>query len=228
MIHEMRYAVQGALRKESQMEILANHMANSATTGFKAQVLSFDEMLQAHMTLDTRQGDLVSTQSPLDLAITGDGFFKIQTDHGIRYTRNGNFGLNAEGTLVTGEGDVVLGENGPITIDEDGEVITINDAGEVDVDETVIGTLKIVSFDAPEQLTKEGNSLFYYSGPESDEITPDYFEIRQGHLEQSNVEMIREMTNMVTINRQYETFQKLIQTIDELDTKATSEIGKIG
>jgi flagellar basal-body rod protein FlgG len=169
----------------------------------------------------------IDGDTPLDLAITGDGFFKIQTDHGIRYTRNGNFGLNAEGTLVTGEGDVVLGENGPITIDEDGEVITINDAGEVDVDETVIGTLKIVSFDAPEQLTKEGNSLFYYSGPESDEITPDYFEVRQGHLEQSNVEMIREMTNMVTINRQYETFQKLIQTIDELDTKATSEIGKI-
>lgn len=226
MIHEMSYAVQGALRQEKNLEIQANHMANSATTGFKSQVLSFDEMLQAHMTLDTRQGDLVATESPLDLAISGDGFFKIQTDQGIRYTRNGNFSLDTGGTLVTGGGDVVLGDNGPITID--GNVITINDAGEIDVDETVVGTLKIVSFEAPEQLTKEGNSLLSYGGPETDEIVPAHIEVRQGRLEQSNVEVVREMTDMVTTNRFYESFQKLMQTIDELNAKAVSEVGKIG
>jgi flagellar basal-body rod protein FlgG len=222
----MSYAVQGALRQENRLQIQANHMANSATTGFKSQVLSFDEMLQARMTLDTRQGDLVATESPLDLAISGDGFFKIQTDQGIRYTRNGNFSLNADGTLVTGVGDVVLGENGPITID--GDVITIGDTGEIDVDETVVGTLKIVSFEAPEQLTKGGNSLLIYGGPETDEIVPANIEVRQGHLEQSNVEVVREMTNMVTTNRSYESFQKLMQTIDELNTKAVTEVGKIG
>lgn len=76
MIHEMSYAVQGAIRQEKRLEILANHMANSATTGFKSQVLSFDDMLQAQMTLDTRQGDLIATENPLDLAISGDGFFQ--------------------------------------------------------------------------------------------------------------------------------------------------------
>ena len=226
MIHDMSYAIQGALRQENHLEIQANHMANSATTGFKSQVLSFDEMFQAHMTLDTRQGDLVATESPLDLAISGDGFFKIQTDHGNRYTRNGNFSLNAEGTLVTSEGDPVLGENGPITID--GNVITISDTGEINVDETVVGTLKIVSFDAPEQLTKEGNSLLIHGGPEKDEIIPADSKIRQRHLEQSNVEIVREMTSMVTTNRSYESFQKLMQTIDELNAKAVTEVGKIG
>ncbi len=226
MIHDMSYAIQGALRQENHLEIQANHMANSATTGFKSQVLSFDEVFQAHMTLDTRQGDLVATESPLDLAISGDGFFKIQTDHGNRYTRNGNFSLNAEGTLVTSEGDAVLGENGPITID--GNVITISDTGEINVDETVVGTLKIVSFEAPEQLTKEGNSLLIHGGPEKDEIIPVDVKIRQRHLEQSNVEIIREMTSMVTTNRSYESFQKLMQTIDELNAKAVSEVGRIG
>ena len=226
MIHDMSYAIQGALRQENHLEIQANHMANSATTGFKSQVLSFDEVFQAHMTLDTRQGDLVATESPLDLAISGDGFFKIQTDHGNRYTRNGNFSLNAEGTLVTSEGDAVLGENGPITID--GNVITISDTGEINVDETVVGTLKIVSFEAPEQLTKEGNSLLIHGGPEKDEIIPAEVKIRQRHLEQSNVEIIREMTSMVTTNRSYESFQKLMQTIDELNAKAVTEVGRIG
>jgi len=226
VIHDMSYAIQGALRQENHLEIQANHMANSATTGFKSQVLSFDEMFQAHMTLDTRQGDLVATESPLDLAISGDGFFKIQTDHGNRYTRNGNFSLNAEGTLVTSEGDPVLGENGPITID--GNVITISDTGEINVDETVVGTLKIVSFDAPEQLTKEGNSLLIHGGPEKDEIIQADSKIRQRHLEQSNVEIVREMTSMVTTNRSYESFQKLMQTIDELNAKAVTEVGRIG
>jgi len=226
VIHDMSYAIQGALRQENHLEIQANHMANSATTGFKSQVLSFDEVFQAHMTLDTRQGDLVATESPLDLAISGDGFFKIQTDHGNRYTRNGNFSLNAEGTLVTSEGDAVLGENGPITID--GNVITISDTGEINVDETVVGTLKIVSFEAPEQLTKEGNSLLIHGGPEKDEIIPAEVKIRQRHLEQSNVEIIREMTSMVTTNRSYESFQKLMQTIDELNAKAVTEVGRIG
>ena len=226
MIHDMSYAVQGALRQDNRLDILANHMANSSAIGFKSQVLSFDEMLQAHMTLDTRQGDLVATDSPLDLAISGDGFFKIQTDHGIRYTRNGNFCLNPEGVLITGEGDVVLGDNGPITID--GDVVTINDTGEIDVDETVIGSLRIVSFKDPSQMTKEGNSLLIYGGPETDEIIPSKYEVRQGHLEQSNVEVVREMTDMVTTNRNFESFQKLMQTIDELDARAVNEVGKIG
>lgn len=225
MIHEMSYAVQGALRQERRFEVLANHMANVGTTGFKAQTLSFDNMLQAHMNIDTTQGTLLSTESPLDVAISGDGYFKIQTNQGIRYTRNGNFSLDAEGVLVNNEGDVVLGENGPITID--GTDISIGKNGEIDVDGSVAGKLLIVDFKMIGGLEKKGDSLFAYSGPEKDEIPAGKFEVRQGSLEQSNVETMVEMTRMIETNRFYESFQKLMQTIDELDGKAITDVGLV-
>jgi len=221
----MSYAVQGAIRQERRFEVLANHMANVGTTGFKTQTLSFDDMLQAHMTIDTAQGDLLPTESPLDVAISGDGFFKIQTDQGPRYTRNGNFSLDARGVLVNSEGDAVLGENGPITID--GADISIGVNGEIEVDGSVTGKLRIVDFEMKEGLEKKGGSLFAYAGPETDEIPAERFEVKQGSLEQSNVETMMEMTRMIETNRYYESFQKLMQTIDELNAKAISEVGQV-
>ena len=225
MIHEMSYAVQGALRQERRFEVIANHMANVGTTGFKAQTLSFDDMLQAHMSIDTTQGDLLTTDSPLDVAISGNGYFKIQTDQGDRYTRNGNFSLNDQGELVNGEGDAVLSENGPITIDGDDISIGVN--GEIKVDGSVVGKLLIVDFKMIGGSEKKGDSLFAYSGPEKDEIPAEKFEVRQGSLEQSNVETVTEMTRMIETNRLYESFQKLMQAIDELNAKAISDVGLV-
>jgi flagellar basal-body rod protein FlgG len=222
----MSYAVQGAIRKVNRLDLITNQMANSATTGFKGQVLAFDEMLRPYMTLDTSQGVLMATESPLDLAISGEGFFKIQTDQGIRYTRNGNFSLDAKGTLVNGEGYTVLGDGGPITID--GEEVTISDTGEIEVDDSIVGTLDIVTFPSNNRFQKEGNSLLSYTGPETDEQPSTNFEVKQGKLEQSNVEIVSGMTEMVTTNRHYESFQKLMQTIDELNAKAVSEVGRVG
>lgn len=225
MIHDMSYAVQGAIRQEKRFEILANHMANAGTVGFKSQTLSFDDMLRAHMTIDMSQGDLRPTDNPLDLAISGDGFFRIQADQGIRYTRNGNFSFDDQGVLVNSEGFAVLGENGPITID--GENITVRDNGEIEVDSAVVDKLSIVSFESAERLVKEGASLFSYNGPVADETVPERFQIKQGALEQSNVETVTEMTRMIETNRYYESFQKLLQTIDELNAKAISEVGQV-
>ena len=225
MIHEMSYAVQGALRQERRFEVLANHLANANTTGFKAQTLSFDDMLQAHMSIDTTQGDLLTTDSPLDVAISGNGYFKIQTDQGDRYTRNGNFSLNDQGELVNGEGDAVLSENGPITID--GTDISIGKNGEIDVDGSVAGKLLIVDFKMIGGLEKQGTSLFAYTGPKTDEIPAENFEVKQGSLEQSNVETVTEMTRMIETNRLYESFQKLMQAIDELNAKAISDVGLV-
>jgi flagellar basal-body rod protein FlgG len=223
----MQYAVQGAARKVDRLNVITNHMANSTTSGFKSQVLAFDEVLRPYMTMDTSQGDLVATSSPLDLAISGEGFFKIQTDQGVRYTRNGNFTLDAQGTLINGGGKPVLGTDGlPITID--GEEIVISDDGSVEVDGSTVATLDVVNFPYRDRLKKEGDSLISYTGPPTDEQPATDFEVKQGCLEQSNVEIVREMTDMVTTNRQYESYQKLIQTIDELNGKATTEVGKVG
>ena len=225
MIHEMSYAVQGAIRQERRFEVLANHMANAGTTGFKTQTLSFDDMLQAHMTIDTTQGTLLPTEGPLDVAISGDGFFKIRTGQESRYTRNGNFSVDDQGVLVNSDGDAVLGENGPITID--GTDISIGTDGEVRVDGAVAGKLLIVDFEMKDALEKRGGSLFAYTGPEGDEIPAAHFEVKQGSLEQSNVETMAEMTRMIETNRFYESFQKLIQTIDELNAKAIGEVGLV-
>ena len=225
MIHEMSYAVQGALRQEKRFEVLTNHMANAGTTGFKTQTLSFDKMLQAHMTIDTTQGALLPTETPLDLAISGNGYFKIQTDQGARYTRNGHFSLDNQGLLVNGEGHAVLGENGSITIE--GTDISIGGDGEIEVDGSAVGKLLIVNFKTTAGLEKKGDSLFAYTGPETDEISAEKFEVKQGALEQSNVETMAEMTRMIETNRFYESFQKLMQTIDELNAKAINEIGLV-
>lgn len=232
MLNEMSYAAQGALRQEKRFEILSNHLANANTTGFKTQTLSFDNLLQAHMNLDFSQGMMQSTGNPLDLAIEGDGFFKIQTADGVRYTRNGRFSLNNKGALVTGDGNPVLGKTGPITLDSGGEQINethiqISEEGHISLDGDTLGKLSVVSLSSPEKLTKQGGSLFFYDGPAADEKPPARMSIEQGALEQSNVQATFEMTKMVETSRFYESFQKLMQTIDEMDAKAINDVGQV-
>ena len=232
MIHDMTYAVQGALREERKFDVLSNHLANSSTTGFKSQTLSFDDMLQLHMKVNTAQGAINKTEAPLDVAISGGGYFKVETDHGVRYTRNGNFTLNSQGVLVTDRGAPVLSESGQrITIDivnaTDGGQVSIREDGEIEVDGTGTGKLALVDFVAPDRLRKEGDSLFAYDGPETDAITPVESTIEQGALEQSNVEVVPEMARMIEAHRFYESYQKLIQTVDDLNAKAVSEVGVV-
>lgn len=225
MIVEMGKAAQGALRLDKKFDIVANRLANAGTTGYKAEDLSFDAMFRAQMRVDLRPGDAVTTGNPLDISIMGDGFFKVQTPQGDRYTRNGTFSIDKEKYLISQEGYKVLGENGPITLD--GTSISITNQGEIEVDGTKVGKLKIVSFDDPKNLKKESNTLLSYSGQASAEKAPKQLVVKQGVLEQANVSVVEEMTRMVEISRQFETFQKLMQTYDEMDTKAVTDVGQV-
>jgi flagellar basal-body rod protein FlgF len=226
VIVEMGKAAQGALRLDKKFDIVANRLANAGTTGYKAEDLSFDAMFRAQMRVDLHPGDSVTTGNPLDISIMGDGFFKVQTPQGDRYTRNGTFTLDKDKTLVTQEGYRVLGENGPLSLD--GASISITNEGEIAVDGTTVGKLKIVSFDDPKNLKKENNTLFSYSGNAATvEKPPKQLAVKQGALEQANVSVVEEMTRMVEISRQFETFQKLMQTYDEMDTKAVSDVGQV-
>ena len=161
----------------------------------------------------------------MDLALASEGFFKVQTSHGVRYTRDGNFLLNRENVLVTQSGDAVLGEEGPISIE--GKDIYISEDGTVQVDGESIGKLSIVNFKYPEKLYKEGSSLFVYKGTSLDEQTPSDVSIRQGSLERPNVTTVVEMTKMIETMRLYESFQKVIQSFDETNAKAINEVGKL-
>ncbi len=225
MILQMTRAVQGGLRQEKQFELISNHLANAGTTGFKADILSFDHMFKANLTVDTTQGSLQETGNKLDCAIDGKGFFKIQTAQGVRYTRNGNFSINRDQTLVTKNGDEVLSDSGPITIT--GKNIHIGQNGEISADGTIIDRIALTDFKSSNKLQKIGNSLFAHNGPPEDQIIPMESSVRQGALEQPNISIAREMVKMINSHRMYEAYQKMIQTFDEVDSKAILEIGKL-
>ena len=223
MILEMTRPAQGGLRQERKLEASANNLANVDTTGFKKDVISFDRMFKAQFNTDFSQGGIRSTGSPLDLAIAGRGFFKVQTSSGVNYTRNGDFSLNADKILVDQNGAPVLGKNGPITID--GEQVDINEAGEVYVDGNLIDSLDVVDFDNLRNLEKQGLNDFVYKGNPSDEKLPEHISIKQSAIEGSNVKTVDEMVNMIDLNRMYEVFQKMMLTFDEIDGKAINDLG---
>ena len=225
MINQMGYVIQAGLRQQQKLDTIINRLANVSTTGFKADILSFDEMLKANMAIDFTQGDLQQTGNDLDLALEKEGFFKIQTQRGIRYTRNGTFTLNSEGVLVTQNGDPVLGGGRPILIQ--GTHIDVNASGEIRVDNQPVGKLDIVTFSSTDKLIKEGESLFVYKGFETDERASETVSLRQSALEMPNVSVVIEMTKMIEASRNYESCMKILQSFDEADGKAINDLGKI-
>jgi len=226
MILQMTRSVQAGLRQELKFDLIANHLANADTTGFKADILSFDDALRATLTTDHSQGGIRVTDNPLDLSLREGGFFTVETAQGTRYTRNGNFVLNAEKQLVSQNGDPVLGESGPITID--GANISVNESGQIEVDGELVDTLRIATFETLKRLEKEGNSYFVYKGDPADEQFPETVSIQQGALEMPNVSAVVEMTKMIETHRLFEAYQKVIQSFDEMDSKIINEVGKPG
>jgi len=231
MIRQMTRPVQGGLRQERQFELIANHIANANTAGFKGDILTFDQEMKAIQVVDHSQGKMRSTANKLDLAISGQGFFKVQTPKGIRYTRAGNFTLNRDSVLVTQDGDPVMGVGGPIVVrgteTDISDNISVREDGTVQVDEDIVGQLSVVNFTDIRKLKKEENSLFAYEGPRGDERPVRGAVVRQGILEEPNISTAAEMTKMIQSHRLYEAYQKMIHTFDEINSKAVQEIGKI-
>jgi flagellar basal-body rod protein FlgG len=172
------------------------------------------------------QGGLKQTDSNFDLALDGAGFFTISTPQGERYTRNGSFQLGKEGYLETKEGFPVMGENGPIKVDENDFQIdklgrvwisAPNDPNSNDI--TLFDTLKLVEFDVERYLQKQGSSLYRdtdVSGPATIIPLESRPRVVQGFAEASNVEPVVEMVQMIEVNRAYEANQKVIQSGDAM------------
>jgi flagellar basal-body rod protein FlgG len=158
------------------------------------------------------------------MAIDGDGFFAVSTPDGTAYTRQGNFRLSADGTLVTTDGFPVQGQGGPIRIS--GSRIEIDSKGVVTADGTQAGTISMVDFPKPYELTKIGSALFV---PKNTESTPQAStgELRQGHLEGSNVETISEMVQMIETSRYFDACQRTILSFNDMTSKAANELGRL-
>jgi len=171
---------------------------------------------------DFAQGSMIRTGNPTDLAVEGKGFMQVDTPSGTRYTRAGSFQINNEGLLVTADGFPVSGQGGNITL-KPGD-FTVKEDGSVFQDGQSVGAVKLVGIPVPANLVKEGGGLYSYSGETSDAGDS---RVVQEALENSNVNVVREMTDMISAMRAYESLQKFIKNSDEVSSQAINELGKL-
>jgi flagellar basal-body rod protein FlgF len=174
---------------------------------------------------DLSAGELRGTGNPLDVAISGKGWFAIETPVGIRYTRNGSFSLNHEGQLVTQAGWPVLGNNGPITLQ--GNAVKIDSQGTISVDGQEVDRLKIVTSPAENAFQKAENALFAATPGAVVEEVEAALDVKQGYVELSNVNAIKGMTALIDAMRAYESYQKVLQTWSETTARAANDVGRL-
>lgn len=250
MIRGLYTAASGMMVEAARQETITNNLANSETTGFKRDLAlqrahaeqpvvreGNNNRFQARPIIGTlglgslvdgihtahEQGGLQETSRSLDLAITGSGFFTVDTAEGPRYTRSGAFTLDADRYLVNDQGYRVLGTTGLLRIPE-GEM-SVDGSGQIFVDGQLQGQLRLSAFEDPLQLRKQGESL-YATGDGQMEIPADGV-VKQGFLETSNVQAVQEMVRMIATLRAYETNQRAVQAQDELLGKAVNEVGSL-
>jgi len=219
----------------NQYEATTSNLANASTIGYKRRVTAFSQELQrqmavgteaanavsqvnSHTTLDFGQGAIAQSSNPMDLAIQGEGFFAIQTPTGEMYTRNGCFRLSDNRQLVDANGHLVAGDGGPITVPSTTDVsqLHVGTDGTVSTGDTVLGKIKVVTFakeDVPKLLSL-GMGI-YQAPPDVSPSPATNTTIAQGYRESSNVNVVEELVNMITVSRMYEAGVKTIHTEDE-------------
>lgn len=165
-----------------------------------------------------QRGEFRHTDNPMDLALKSDGFFVVQSQHGPRYTRNGNFQKGSDGHLITNSGDQVMGKKGPIQVK--GDEFIVGEDGTVLVDGKPVDTIQVVNFEQPGMLTRMGNSYWAVSSKDQKPIVSDNVLMHQGVVEGSNVDSVKEMVKMIAVNRSYEASQKALRSADELDSSS--------
>lgn len=179
---------------------------------------------------DFSQGPLKTTENPYDLALTDKGFFAVeftnkQGDTSVKYTRDGNFTLNESGELVTQDGDHVLGTDGqPVKIDPLKDT-QINVEGQVIQNGAVVATIQVTDFEDYNYLQRYGEN--YFEPVEGAAETDAAAKVYAGYLETSNISVVTEMVNMITVSRAYETNQKVITTYDGTLDIAANQLGRV-
>ena len=242
---------QVALHRE--LEIVANNIANLNTTGFKGHGALFEQYMmpvardnqftgadsrlnfvQDRATwLDLSQGAVQQTGNPLDVAVDGQGFLVVQTPRGERYTRNGALQINATGELVTSEGYSVIGESGPITFQNTDRDITVNPDGSIRVREgsaatadSSRGKFRVVDFERPQQLKKDGSSTFMAEGNVQPRAASES-RVVQGAVEKSNVQGVLEMTRLIEVSRSYSEVAAILQQQGEMRRDVVTRLAEV-
>ena len=221
-------AAQGMLAEQVRQDQLSTDLSNASTPGYKTQQgeqQSFGALLLANtvtgqqigtletgvtidkVVTDTSPAPLTQTGQPLDFGIAGNGYFAIRTPQGVRYTRDGQFSANAAGQLVNTQGDLVLSQNGsPITVSAQGTVPP-----------SALGVFNV------NNAIQQGNTLFQGTAAGAANGT-----VKQGELEESGVDSVQTMTDMIASLRAYQAGQSAIQSIDQTMQEDASSVGALG
>lgn len=247
-------AATGMDAQQTNLEVIANNIANINTTGYKRARAEFTDLLYqteraqgvpnranqaivpegANIGLGVQtaavrnihtQGELAQTSNELDMALVGRGWFQIESPDGTTlYSRSGAFNTNADGQLVTIDGYAIVPG---ITIPQDASEVVVSRTGQVQVrvgnssDYTDVGQLTIANFANEAGLKPLGDNLFAETAASGEAIVaapedPGFAYIKQGYLESSNVDSVKEITDMISAQRAYEMNSKVIQTADEM------------
>ena len=234
---------QMTLRRE--LDVVANNIANADTNGFKVEQLmvgvevgerarnafvrpGVSFVLDNGVGRDFSAGSLSQTGRALDFAIEGDGaFFKVQDGNGEAYTRDGAFTLDPTGQLTTKQGQAVLGDGGPIILDTTLGEPSVGADGTITQDGEIVGRMSVVRFDSLGVLEKGGDGL-YRNASNAAAVEAPEAQIRQGMLEGSNVNPILEITNLIEIQRAYESVTRMIENTNDLSRRSVERLGRVG
>ncbi len=229
------------------LDVIANNIANADTTGFKKNDVFVQVLKDAGVAQSVGQGDMAGldvkeftdfsegshrpTNNPLDLAIHGEGFFVLDSPQGVRYTRNGNFKVGEDGDMVNSNGQHVMGVGGrinfPNALKNQQKDLVITTKGEMYMGKDMVGKLRLVTFSDLQQLQKEAGSVFMTDQqPQEVKFSEERSAIRQGYLEESNVESLTEMVQLVEFTRNFETDQRTMRYQDSTLEKAM-EVGRL-
>jgi flagellar basal-body rod protein FlgF len=230
---------------QREMDVIANNVANVDTAGFKLETLMVETdtehlpidpanmslpnvnfSLDAGVVRNFSQGGLKETGGPLSMAIQGQGFFKLSTPQGERYTRDGRFQLDAQGRLVTADGDPVQGDGGDIVLDPLLGPPKVAADGTVSQQNQTVGKISVVNFSSLSALTKQGDGYYANDSNLQPQPATDAM-VRQGMLETSNVEPITQITRLIQVSRAYENIANMMDQTSQLSSSAVDRLGKL-
>jgi flagellar basal-body rod protein FlgF len=239
------YAASAGLAAQTQaLELVAHNLANLTTTGYRGQMTTFRSLLTGRAGvafnglnaavndfgvlsgshLDLTSASLVPTGNPLDVAVSGNGFFTVQSPEGPLYTRDGGFHMTSTGQLVTAQGNKVVGEQGPITLPA-GDV-TISSDGTISVNGAVVDKLQLAEFPPGTNLTAVGNAT--YTAPQNSATPAVESSVRQAMLEGSNVSPTMGVVQLIAVQRNAEMLSRALSAFDgQLNQIAVQDLPKV-
>jgi flagellar basal body rod protein FlgG len=232
-------AVSASLAALDRLDVATSNLANANTIGFKGELaiqngsylrgtdVHRGAIAKSSVVTDFSQGTIEKTGSPLNVAIRGEGFFVVDTARGERLTRRGTFELDAEGYLVTSDGDRVQGASGDLnlgTIRPD--PITIGADGQIRAGQEDLGKLRIVAVDDPSQLVRDQGAAFVAAPAAVRDAARTDFQIQQGAVERSNVSPIEGLVSLIETMRAFEAYTRASQQHDTVTQRAVGDVGK--